>query len=130
MSSDTDIRKFSFENWKVIARVLKMPRTLIAIGLFATVGCTTDTPTSDGIRVTQTEYGARWPFTVTDGTLRCYTDRTRQFVVFDTGNGIQYGLNGAARGVGGFPDSKAIMKPDTFGVHLQPLIDRGLTLCR
>lgn len=104
-------------------------RTLILAGVML-VGGGCGSPPDDGISVTQSEYGDRWPFTVTEGTLRCYNDPPRKHVVLDAGNGVQYGLNGAARGAGKFPDSKQIMKPERFGVHLQPFIDRGLTLCK
>lgn len=101
---------------------------LVLFVLVAAAACSSQT-NSPGY-VSMAEYGERWPFTVPDGTLYCYNDGPRKHVVLNTGNGIQYGLNGAARGAGKFPDSKDIMKPDKFGVHLQPFIDRGLTLCK
>jgi len=66
---------------------------------------------------------------VTSPPAECVKDGPRQLVTLDTGNGIQYGINGSARSFG-FPDVKAIQKPGTAGIHLQPFIDRGLTLCR
>jgi hypothetical protein len=50
-------------------------------------------------------------------------------VTLDTGNGIQYGLNGSAKTFG-FPDSASILKPGIVGNDLQPFIERGLTLCK
>ena len=61
---------------------------------------------ADGIHVTRAEYGASWPFTVAEGTLKCDTDGPRQYLRLDTGNGIQYGLNGVAKSFG-FPDSQS-----------------------
>lgn len=82
-----------------------------------------------GDRVTQVEYGQAWPFTVTAGTLRCVTDGARKYVTLDTGDGIEYGLNGSARAFG-FPDSRSIYRDGKTGADLQPLIDRGLRLCQ
>ncbi len=53
-----------------------------------------------GIRVSRQEFGNQWPLTVPEGTLRCETDGPRQLVALDTGDGIQYGINGSARSFG------------------------------
>lgn len=103
-----------------------MTRSALLIVLVSAVACASP---DDGIRITATEYGPRWPFTLESGTLRCQKDRTRQYVTFDDGQGVQYGLNGAARGLG-FPDGLTILKPGKTGADLQPFIDRGLTLCQ
>lgn len=89
----------------------------------------TITATTESPRVTNADYGESWPFTIDAGTLLCTVDGPRKYVRLDAGNGIEYALNGTARTFG-FPDSKSIQKPDTYGVHLQPFIDRGLKLCR
>jgi hypothetical protein len=81
-----------------------------------------------GIDVSAAEYGDRWPFELVRGTLRCDNDGARKYVTFDAGNGIWYALNGSAKSFG-YPDAKAIQKPSTTGIHLQPFIERGLTLC-
>lgn len=83
---------------------------------------------SDGIPVSSTEYGERWPFTVASGTLRCDRDGPRQYVTLDTGKGIYYALNGSAKSFG-YPDSADILKSGKTGADLQPLIQRGLTAC-
>jgi hypothetical protein len=85
--------------------------------------------TEPGIRVTRDDFGEKWPIVLDGGTLRCQIDGPRKLVTLDTGDGIQYGINGAARGFG-FPDIKAKLKPGKELADLQPLIDRGLTLCR
>jgi hypothetical protein len=82
-----------------------------------------------GIHVSRAEFGDAWPFTVSEGTLRCDTDGPRKYITLDTGNGIHYGINGSARSFG-FPDVASIQKAGTVGVDLQPFIERGLTLCR
>jgi hypothetical protein len=102
-----------------------MSRLVLAACISAVlVGCGRST-----IRVTQQEFGERWPFTVPEGRLRCDKDGAREYVTLDTGKGIYYALNGSARSFG-FPDSKTIQKPGTTGADLQPFIDRGLRLCR
>lgn len=82
-----------------------------------------------GIHISSAEYGPVWPFTVTEGTLRCDADGPRKYVTLDTGKGIYYALNGSAKAFG-YPDAVSIQKPGTTGVDLQPFIQRGLTLCR
>lgn len=96
----------------------------VLLTLLAGPGC----GDSRGIEVSAAEYGERWPFTIAVGTLRCDVNGQRKAVRLDTGTGIQYGINGAAKTLG-FPDSAAVHKPGVVGVDLQPLIERGLTLC-
>src|SRR5688572_27475748 len=55
---------------------------------------------AQGMAVNRQQYGARWPFTMDAGTLECQRESQRSdrlLVTLDTGNGISYGLNGAAR---------------------------------
>jgi hypothetical protein len=81
--------------------------------------------------VKDSDFGDRWPFTVPAGTLRCVRESLRSdrlFVTLDTGNGIEYGLNGSAREFG-FPDGLRILKPGKTGADIQPFITRGLALC-
>jgi hypothetical protein len=80
-----------------------------------------------GIPVAESD-STDWPFTVTAGTLRCEVNGPRKMVTLDTGTGIYYGLNGAARGFG-YPDGLKILKPDKTGADVQPYITKGLTLC-
>lgn len=101
----------------------------ILIGGIVMAGSLIACSDNSGIRVTRAGFGASWPFTVDAGTLRCDTDGPRKHVTLDTGNGIQYGLNGSAKTFG-FPDSASISKPGIVGNDLQPFIERGLTLCK
>jgi hypothetical protein len=81
--------------------------------------------------ITRAEYGDDWPFDVAAGTLRCYDDplSDRIYVVFDTGDGIEYALNGSARDFG-FPELDEAIMPDLPDrSKTLPLIDRGLELC-
>lgn len=84
-----------------------------------------------GIPVSAAEYGDAWPFNVNAGTLRCISESQRSprlFVTLDTGDGIEYGLNGAARAFG-FPDGLTMLKPGRIPADVAPFIERGLTLC-
>lgn len=81
--------------------------------------------------VIKQDYEPNWPFTIDKGTVECQRESLRSarvFITLDTGNGIAYGLNGSAKDFG-FPDSRAIMKPGTTGVDLQPFIKMGLAIC-
>src|SRR5262245_2555590 len=84
---------------------------------------------SPGLEVSRDQFGAAWPFAAERGTIRCVTRSDRPLVTIDTGDGIQYGINGAARGFGGFPDGLKILQPEKVGADLQPFIERGLALC-
>lgn len=70
----------------------------------------------------------KWPFRVGSGRLVCDVDYGRQLVRLDVGNGIQYGLNGAARQAG-FPDALAELLPGRTPADLSGLIEQGLRLC-
>lgn len=80
--------------------------------------------------VTEADLGARWPLTVPSVTLRCENDGPRKYVTATTQSkpGIQYAVNGSARGFG-YPAITTIQKPGGIPYDLQPLIDRGLPLC-
>lgn len=95
---------------------------LIAAIVALSAGC------ANPARVSATEFGDRWPLTVTSGILRCDRNRDAIYVTIDTGKGIYYGLNGSARGF--YPDSRELWKPGIRPMDLQPLIDRGFALCR
>lgn len=95
--------------------------------------CSSSTPGE----VTRADFGAKWPFTVDGGTLRC----ERGSVTF-TAAGKTYALNGTARGERakrGWLEADAILADDPALVRIgdggytkmstQPLIDRGLQIC-
>ena len=84
-----------------------------------------------GDRVTSAEFGEAWPFTISDGTLRCERESQRSprlLVTLDTGDGIMYALNGSAISFG-YPHHRSILKQGKTGADVQPLITRGLKLC-
>jgi hypothetical protein len=88
---------------------------------------------AQSVRVTASEYGDKWPFTVVEGELYCDTNA----VVMVTANGT-YSINGKAmsRYEGRFPTFRSIAKPYS-GINdpqakMSPprdLIRRGLKLC-
>jgi len=73
-------------------------------------------------------FGAEWPLTVPEGTLRCVGAGGVLFVAPD--NTI-YGVNGLGKGMG-YPAIDPIWKKRPDGdarMSIGPLIDRGLKLC-
>jgi hypothetical protein len=108
---------------------MRLPLAVLALPVYLAFGCS---GVDRNGHISAAEYGPSWPFTVADGTLACTHESrrsARMFVTFDSGNRIEYGLNGSARDFG-FPDpSNSIMKPDKTGADLQPFIARGLRLC-
>lgn len=83
-------------------------------------------------KVTQAEYGDRWPFTVPEGTVRCSGTAGAGAVTFEAG-GRTYAVNGTARTQKTFPDIDPIWRDSPNGLGLKvsigPIIDKGLSLC-
>jgi hypothetical protein len=94
-----------------------------------------DHPGGGSLSVSRTEFGKDWPLTVDRGTLSC----DGSGVIFTTGEGDEYGVNGTAKGLG-YPEIDPIWKEnDSYDlpgdgpplrVDISPLIDRGLELCQ
>lgn len=82
--------------------------------------------------MTQAEFGDKWPFSVSEGTLRCEGSGGAGAVTFEAGGKV-YGVNGTAKGRG-LPGIEPIWLDDSSGLGLKksvgPIIDRGLQLCR
>ena len=107
-----------------------------AIAALTLTACDSDPPAAE--EVESSEYGADWPFPAfPEAQLRCETKSfggvERPLVTIQLGEKI-YGLNGAAMGVGGFPDSRTRMArhPEWGSYELgatSDLIKRGLELC-
>ena len=78
--------------------------------------------------IAQQDFGKTWPFTVTQGELRC----DRDAVTFQA-DGTTYAVNGTA-GSRGFPRIDPIWSPnpDIPGtrINIGPIIKAGLALCR
>ena len=79
--------------------------------------------------VSQAEYGDAWPLIVEDGTIIC----DGASILLRTNRGL-FAVNGTARGRGKWHDIRDITKPDPNNAGLlmsvQPIIDRGLIVCR
>lgn len=82
--------------------------------------------------VSRATYGDDWPFAVPSGTLACYPSGKndgRLLVTFNTGDGIEYALNGQARSFG-FPELDETVLPSWPDASmLGDLIEQGLALC-
>ena len=113
-------------------RTRDMPIATMRLMLAAIVVAFVVRCSNRGVNVDRADYGEAWPLTVAGGTLECEhesRESSRVFVTLDTADGIMYGLNGSARSFG-YPDVKSVLRPGRTLVDVQPLIDRGLTLCR
>ena len=76
--------------------------------------------------------GAKWPFTVESGTLKCDGKAGVGDVTFET-SGKVYAVNGTARSRGKGADAFAILAKDATGVakgDLIAVIAQGLALCK
>jgi hypothetical protein len=78
----------------------------------------------DGIEIRQADYGARWPFKMTRGWLRC----EGAGAIILTAQGKDYAVNGLASSryapIGAVWKSAEGREPDAG-----PIISRGLALC-
>ena len=91
---------------------------------------------SNEARITQAEFGDRWPFSVAEGVLRCDGSGGTGAVTFEAG-GTVYALNGIARGDKSLPEVDPIWLADPsvppefeLSISLGPIISRGLELCQ
>lgn len=93
---------------------------------------------ANSIRVTASEYGSAWPyFRFSEATIKCLRHETtgRPMVIIQyKPDGPEYGLNGPALGIGGYPDPRPFIATNMDGAYKAPLphnwIDRGLMLCK
>ena len=111
-----------------------MPRFAFAIvfALLSIAGCGND-PT--WVKVTSQEYGEDWPFPgYQSGLLDCkISDWGRPLAIIKLGQ-VWYGLNGAAFGQGGYPDSRTLWgKHPEWGTPMSgatvQLIKRANKIC-
>jgi uncharacterized protein DUF2511 len=79
--------------------------------------------------VSHAEMGDAWPLTVEDGTIIC----SGTAILLRTNRGL-FAVNGAARAQRKWKDIRDITKPDPqvsgLIMSVQPIIDRGLSVCR
>lgn len=100
----------------------------------------TETIPPGTVRITRSEFGERWPFTVDEGVLAFrQTGRLKNGdpvgAVTFTANGKTYGVNGIARGkASGHADIEEILADDPavpgLKKNISPIIERGLKLSR
>ncbi len=79
--------------------------------------------------VSHAEMGDDWPLIVEDGTIIC----SGASILLRTNHGL-FAVNGTARGQHKWKDIRDITKPDPniagLLMNVQPIIDRGLLVCR
>jgi len=88
------------------------------------------------VKVTQEEYGSKWPYTIPSGSLRCeralVAGYNKQYVTLSYA-GSTYGINGSAQSTGRFKPLAAIWRdnPQHPGSKVPDpgIIQRGLALC-
>lgn len=82
-------------------------------------------------RISRTQMGRRWPFTVDSGVLECRGPGAVTFTA--TADGPVYLVNDVARSLLGGVDVAEVHAdhPDGLGlkVDMAPIVDRGLRLC-
>lgn len=59
-------------------------------------------------KINNSEFGDKWPFTVSEGILKC----SKRMITFTTKDGVTYGVNGTAKNFG-HPAIEPIWKVDT-----------------
>jgi hypothetical protein len=82
-------------------------------------------------KITEAELGEEWPFTVSEGILRCHGSAGFGAVTFEA-DGTEYAVNGVAKGQDYPPvDPVWADDPTVDGLkkNIGPVIDRGLDLC-
>lgn len=84
-------------------------------------------------KISKSNFGDAWPFTVEEGLLSCQGGNGFGAVIFSS-NGITYAVNGIAKGRKTYNDIEAIWanNPAIPGIKkdLGTIIDRGLKLCK
>jgi hypothetical protein len=79
-------------------------------------------PVLEGVNISQSEFGKRWPFATAQGSLRC----EGAGAIILTVRGKDYAVNGMAGNR--YPPIQAVtINPNS---DIGPIISRGLTLCQ
>lgn len=104
--------------------------TIISLALLSACGGAAgeaDDGASAEVEITRAEFGITWPFTVESGILSCEEGGA---VVF-TAEGVSYGLNATATGLGYEPIGPiwADAPGPTGKVPITPVMSRGIRLC-
>ena len=86
------------------------------------------------VSISESTFGADWPFTVPAGTLGCKPFGNMHLIIF-TANGVTYAVNGTARSrlkQFGFRDSDEIWKRNQKYPEMRvtsTIVEKGLALC-
>ena len=89
---------------------------IVGLSILIILGISLLLTPDDEKSVTASQYGSEWPFEIyTEGTIKCrigdFGGIKRPLVTIELGQS-EYGLNGAAIGVGKFPDSRPLLRRD------------------
>ncbi|KAB0537049.1 hypothetical protein HNQ68_003160 [Pseudochrobactrum saccharolyticum] len=93
---------------------------------------------ANSLHVTASQYGATWPyFRFNEATIKCLrhdpTGRPMVIIQYKP-DGPEYGLNGPALSIGGYPDPRPFIATNVDGTYKAPVpqdwISRGLKLCK
>ncbi len=110
---------------------MKLIPPCLTLLILVLAGCSTG---NEPTKVTQSEYGDRWPFTVPEGTIDCVS---RADVVLKVGEDV-YAINGTARGKakagGPYKDLAEIWRNQPAGAEGKiampdDLVQKGLKIC-
>ena len=92
-------------------------------------------PRSDPASVTREQYGADWPFTVAEGSVRCLLYNSQHLALFEV-DGTTYAMNGTARSVAGprgYHDIDDIWLDDPkiagAKISISPILTLALSVC-
>jgi hypothetical protein len=88
-------------------------------------------------KITESEYGEKWPLSVQNGTLNCTPLGTLAIVTF-TANGVTYAVNGTAKArakQNGWREINEIWRDNPNPQHgpkinIGPIVEKGLSLCK
>ena len=105
----------------IAGAILAMPVGLL-IMLVGLSACTSSQSPSlsdkPEIAINAKSYGTAWPYPVySEGKIRCRIEG-RPMALIEMG-GVEYGLNGAAMGVGGYADPRPMMRRNDMGTYDQ-----------
>lgn len=88
------------------------------------------TKTGKRVKLTRSQYGAKWPLTVDSCEVEC-VGKARMLVMH--ANGKTYAINGSAHDMGGYPFFDEIWRddPEVRGIKVSsgPLLDAARQLC-
>lgn len=83
-------------------------KNIISIILFSLMWMFSAVAIAEKRTIKETDFGDKWPFTVSEGILKC----SKRIITFTTKDGVIYGVNGTAKSFG-HPSLEPIWKINT-----------------